>query len=413
MLDVNKMRKSLLKAAIEGKLTNSDLESWQWVKLGHIVSKTIKRGKSPRYTSHSGTLVFAQKCNTKKGNIDLSLALYLDEATLSKYPDDEFMRDGDVIINSTGRGTLGRIGYYRDSDNPQNLPLVPDSHVTIIRTRENIASRFVYYALKHLQPKIEGLGTGTTNQTELSAKVVNNLLIPLPPLSEQALIVSKLDALFDCLDKLDSAQKKFEHDKEIFRKSILKAAFEEAGTLGEWVKLGDVGEYKKGPFGSSLTKSIFVSDSSEAVKVYEQKNAIRKNHEIGKYFITRQYYESKMKGFTVKPGDIIVSCAGTIGETYLLPDEAREGIINQALMRIRLNDNVNKAYFLYCFEAVVMAKAKGKGSAIKNIPPFAIFKNILIPLPPLEEQRRIVKRLDELMSVIDSLSDTESTKHVI
>ena len=54
-----------------------------------------------------------------------------------------------------------------------------------------------------------------------------------------------------------------------------------------WVKLGDLGEYKKGPFGSSLTKSMFVPKSENSIKVYEQKNAIQKNFELGDYFITK------------------------------------------------------------------------------------------------------------------------------
>lgn len=66
-------------------------ESWKWAKLNDIVAKTIKRGKSPKYTQKSNTLVFAQKCNTKAGIIDISLCLFLDDNLLSKYPEEEFM----------------------------------------------------------------------------------------------------------------------------------------------------------------------------------------------------------------------------------------------------------------------------------------------------------------------------------
>ena len=104
-------------------------DSWKWVLLDELVCKPIKRGKSPTYTAKSGTLVFAQKCNTKKGYIDISLALYLDESKLCKYPEEEFMRDKDIVINSTGGGTMGRVGFYQNGDNPDNIPIVPDSHV--------------------------------------------------------------------------------------------------------------------------------------------------------------------------------------------------------------------------------------------------------------------------------------------
>ena len=101
-----------------------------------------------------------------------------------------------------------------------------------------------------------------------------------------------------------------------------------------WARIGDVGIYKKGPFGSALTKSMFIPKSDDSIKVYEQKNAIQKDFSLGDYYISKEYYEDKMKSFTVESGDLIVSCAGTIGETYVMPDNIELGIINQALMRI-------------------------------------------------------------------------------
>lgn len=176
-----------------------------------------------------------------------------------------------------------------------------------------------------------------------------------------------------------------------------------------WVRIGDVGVYKKGPFGSTLTKSIFIPKSYDSVKVYEQKNAIQKDFSLGDYYISRDYYESKMKSFTVESGDIIVSCAGTIGETYTMPDNIELGIINQALMRMNIVDSINIDYFLKYFDHILKedTRKKSKGSAIKNIPPFDIFKKLLIPLPPIEEQQRIVDRVNELMERIDDYEKVE------
>ncbi len=169
-----------------------------------------------------------------------------------------------------------------------------------------------------------------------------------------------------------------------------------------WVRWGELGEYKKGPFGSSLTKSMFVPQSDEAVKVYEQKNAIQKNYSLGDYYITKEKYET-MIGFTVRPGDIIVSCAGTIGETYLLPSEAPIGIINQALMRAKLHLDSIIPYWLLHFQYVLLIenKLKGSGSAIKNIPPFEVLKAMPVPLPPLAEQKRIVAKIEELLPKVE------------
>lgn len=169
----------------------------------------------------------------------------------------------------------------------------------------------------------------------------------------------------------------------------------------EWCRLNDLALYRKGPFGSSLTKSMFVAKSTQSIKVYEQKNAIQKDCTLGDYYISKEKFET-MQSFVVKPNDIIVSCAGTIGETYLLPPDAPVGIINQALMRVTLFDLNMVEYWQIYFAYMLLneAQMKGAGSAIKNIPPFEYLKAVLVPVPPLSEQTRLVERYNLLLSLI-------------
>ena len=182
----------------------------------------------------------------------------------------------------------------------------------------------------------------------------------------------------------------------------------------EWCRLGEVAEYRKGPFGSSLTKSMFVPFSSSSIKVYEQKNAIQKDFSLGEYYITEEKF-NVMSAFRVLPNDIIVSCAGTIGETYILPMNAPIGIINQALMRVSLFEQGMSEYWRCLFEYVMVRDSlmKGSGSAIKNIPPFEYLKNILIPLPPLVEQQRIVAKIEELMPLVEQYGKAQSELEVL
>ncbi len=160
-------------------------DTWTWMRLENCCVKEIRRGKSPKYTENSNVLVFAQKCNTKHNSIDVSLAQYLDETALKRSPDDEYMQDGDTVINSTGTGTLGRVGIYRNTDNTKGLSIVPDSHVTVIRSFSCINSHYLYAFMKAHQSVLEKKGEGSTNQKELKPLTLKEMLIAIPPLSEQ------------------------------------------------------------------------------------------------------------------------------------------------------------------------------------------------------------------------------------
>ena len=178
----------------------------------------------------------------------------------------------------------------------------------------------------------------------------------------------------------------------------------------EWTRLGFLGQYKKGPFGSSITKAMFIPDSLTAIKIYEQKNAICKDASLGNYFISKDKYET-LKGFEVFPNDIIVSCAGTIGESYVLPSNMRKGIINQALMKITLFDLRLLDFYLMYFDFKLKESAQehGHGIALKNIPPFDVLKQYLIPIPPIEEQKKIIKSINSLLEMVD-LIDSNSNE---
>ena len=174
-------------------------DTWTWMRLENCCVKEIRRGKSPKYAEISNVIVFAQKCNTKYNGIDISLAQYLDETTIKRYPTDEHMQDGDIVINSTGTGTLGRVGIYRNTDNITGLLIVPDSHVTVIRSFSCISSHYLYAFMKAHQTELEKKGEGSTNQKELKPLTLKEMLIAVPPLSEQKRIDKSINVAFSHL----------------------------------------------------------------------------------------------------------------------------------------------------------------------------------------------------------------------
>ena len=167
-------------------------------------------------------------------------------------------------------------------------------------------------------------------------------------------------------------------------------------------KLGEIAEYKKGPFGSALRKDIFVQKGKDTVKIYEQQNAICKDCKLERYFVTKEY-ANKLTGFEVYGGDIIVSCAGTIGEIYEIPYDAEMGIINQALMRIKVYQNVvDKGIFIILFSNLIdkFSIVHSNGSAIKNIPAFSDLKPTIVFVPSIAEQKKISKCFESLNNLI-------------
>ena len=203
-------------------------DSWEWVRLKDIAIKEIKRGKSPKYGTSGTVYVFAQKCNVKTGCIDISLSKFLDMNTFGKYPEEEYMQDGDIVINSTGNGTLGRIGVFCDSDRINGNIIVPDSHVAVVRITKTICREYLFYALKYYQPYLEKLGEGSTNQTELKPNVIADLFIPLPPIEEQKKIVDKLLPALNLSDKYGETEKILKEYNAKFPNELKKSILQEA-----------------------------------------------------------------------------------------------------------------------------------------------------------------------------------------
>ena len=176
--------------------------NWTFARLGSLVKRDIRRGKSPKYGSGKN-YAFAQKCNSKYTGIRLDLAQSVTDEFADRQVDGEEVQNFDIIINSTGGGTLGRVGLYEERYNMTGCKYFPDSHVTVVRSLM-VNPLFIYFCIKYYQPYLESCGEGSTNQTELKADIVNQLIIPLPPLAEQHRIVECLDRLLPLCDSLQT-----------------------------------------------------------------------------------------------------------------------------------------------------------------------------------------------------------------
>ena len=180
---------------------------WNWCKLNDLCS-FLSRGKSPKYSEDDKTYpVFAQKCNLKEGGISLEQARFLDPSTINKWDSKYKLQTGDVLVNSTGTGTVGRTRLFDESYLGKYPFVVPDSHVAVVRTYEEINSEYVfaYMSSQLIQQYIEDNLAGSTNQKELYIGVLENLYFPFPPINEQQRIVQKIEELFSVLDNIQNA----------------------------------------------------------------------------------------------------------------------------------------------------------------------------------------------------------------
>ena len=130
--------------------------------------------------------------------------------------------------------------------------------------------------------------------------------------------------------------------------------------------LEEVCDFVRGPFGSSLTKSSFVKSG---FPVYEQNHAIKNQQDEFRYFVTEKKFK-EMKRFQVNPGDILMSCSGTIGKTTIIKKNAPPGIINQALLKIAPKETIKVEYLNYYMKSDVYKNQLFStivGTAIKNV----------------------------------------------
>jgi type I restriction enzyme S subunit len=159
------------------------------------------------------------------------------------------------------------------------------------------------------------------------------------------------------------------------------------------VEFEEVADFLRGPFGSSVKKSVCVKKGPETYKLYAQGNAIHNDFSMGTYYVSKETFQ-ELEKFELLPGDIVVTCAGTLGKIATAPEKIEKGIINSVLMRIRLDaSKVLNKYFLYFFQSPGVQNqifSRSQGATIKNMFPTKKLKAIKIPLPPIQVQKQIV-----------------------
>jgi type I restriction enzyme S subunit len=203
-------------------------DSWEWVRLIDVC-EYIQRGKSPKYSPIKKYPVVAQKCNQWSG-FSIEKAQFIDPDSLSSYGPERLLQDNDLMWNSTGLGTLGRMAIYKTAANPYELA-VADSHVTVIRPlKQFVLPEYLYYYFANptVQSVIEDQADGTTKQKELDTATIKAYLTPIPPLDEQRRILTKLSEVLPVVKCYGTVYDETVAMQEAFPERLKKSILQEA-----------------------------------------------------------------------------------------------------------------------------------------------------------------------------------------
>lgn len=338
--------------------------------------------------------------NVQKGYIeDNTPAFYpLDSVELDKY----MLEEGDLLISLTGN--VGRVAILEK----EFLPAALNQRVACLRLKTSrLTKGYLFHILNGnlFEQQCIQSSKGVA-QKNMSTEWLKNYEIPLYSKEKQDVITEILDKTYNVI---------FCRQQEIQKlDDLIKARFVEMfgsihdgrydmKTLPEIVN-DDKNSIKRGPFGGALKKDDFVEDG---YLVYEQRHAIHNDFEYAKYYITQEKYED-MIGFKVIPGDLIISCSGvTLGRIAEVPEGAKEGIINQALLKLSLNPEVMlNTFFIQQFRGEEIQEILfgfSRGSGIPNMPSMSEVKAVKFICPPLELQKQycdFVNQVDKSKVVV-------------
>jgi type I restriction enzyme M protein len=354
---------------------------WPMVQLGEICE--ILNGyafKSENYVNDGVRVI--RITNVQQGEIvDDNPKFYpaTSQEPIEKY---KLFKD-DLLVSLTGN--VGRVGLL-----PKDfLPAALNQRVACLRVdKSKISKQFLFRLLNKDSFEQECIKSSSgIAQKNLSTVWLSKYKIPLPPLDIQEKIVAEIDGYQKIIDGARQITENYKPSIKI-------------NPTWPIVELESVCDFKRGPFGGSLKKEIFVKSG---YKVYEQKHAIQDNFDIGDYYISPDKYE-EMKDFALNAGDLIISCSGTMGKIAIVPNQFAPGIINQALLK--LTPKLNKVLPLFLKISLESAAIQNDyfqnqlGVAIQNVSSVKVLKQIKISLPSLDEQKRIAEQIESEQKII-------------
>lgn len=408
-------------------------ESWCWCSLSELCI-FLSRGKSPKYSDERLFPVFAQKCNLKDGGVSLDQARFLDPSTIGKWGEDYKLKSGDVLVNSTGTGTVGRTRLFDECCLGEYPFVVPDSHVSVVRTVTEIDSFYIWSMLSSNwgQQYLEDNLAGSTNQKELYIGVLEDMFIPLPPKNEQKKIAKEIARWEKYVDNIDVIKTELSNYVKKTKSKILDLAIsgklvpqdpndESAIELLKRINPGfepcDNSHYENLPENWCLAKvkDVFVINPRNKAEDNTIAGFIPMTLIDDGYSNTFSYekreWGSIKTGFThFADGDVAVAkispCLENRKSIVLrdLPNGIGAGTTELHVFRSSV---VVPEYALYFFKSeYFISKCVGTFNGV--VGQQRVGKNIIeetqIPIPPINEQTKIVSTIETIFTQLNTIT---------
>ena len=428
-------------------------DSWVWCRISQVIYP-------PKYGTSNKSLATGSVPVLRMGNIQNGEIVF-DKLVYSNNEDDNAKYNlikGDLLFNRTNSAELvGKTGIFRG-----NRQAIFAGYLILLRPI-CINSDYLNYVLgsNYARSYCKDVKTIGVQQCNINAEKISIFVFPLPPLSEQRRIVEKLESLMPLIESYGKSQEALNALNtslpEKFRQSILQEAIqghlvpqdpneEPASVLlerirAEKARLVKEGKLKKKdleekpispdeiPFDipegwvwcriGDYVKLVtdFVASGSfaslrENVTYYKEENYallvktkdFQSNFEKDLTFTDEKGYNF-LSNSNLFGGELILSNVGSIGKVFVVPKLNRKMTLAPNAIMVRLWDDSHRDWLYYLFQSEFgIASLLGISSATA-ISKFnkTDFKKLLIPLPPLSEQRRIVTKLEELLQEIDKL----------
>ena len=352
---------------------------WEKKKLGDVC-ELINRGIAPKYIDEGGVQVLNQKC-IRDHSVSYELARR-NNPELKSVPEERLIRVGDVLVNSTGTGTLGRVAQVREM--PSELTTV-DTHVTIVRPKEGMFYLdFFGYALIEIEEEIKNSGAGASGQTELARDVLKNeFTISFPEsLEEQQRIVAILDEAFAGIATATAnADKNLKNARELFE-STLQSVF---ATKGE------------GWFETAVGEQITLQRGFDITKRQQNPGSVPVVSSGG----IKSYHD---KAMAKSPG-VVIGRKGSLGTVYFLEKDYWPH--DTTLWVKEFNNNHPKIVY-YLFKGLDVSHLDS-GAANP-----ALNRNMVHPIqvswPSQEIQDKVIQKLDALAEDVEKLESVYKEK---